>query len=187
MTEADYLAFERAAEPRHELVGGVVRRMPDTNMNHARIKVNTAGEIHGHLRGNDCCVLTSTMRVKVEATDAFVYPDILVVCGEPRLLDAEQDVLLNPAVIVEVMSPESAAYDAGKKFRHYTRIPSLREVVLVAQDEAVVDRFVRQADGKWLLTTLDSLDDELVFESIPARVRLADVYAGVTFPETPPR
>ena len=161
--------------------------MSGASLPHSRIKDNIARHLNNQWGGGPCFAVTSDLKVKVNRTGLYTYPDVVVVCGEPEYLTGRTDVILNPSVVIEVLSPSTEKYDRGAKFRQYQRVPSLNEIVLVAQDEPVVERFVRQADGKWLLTTLDRLDDELVFESVAARVRLADIYAGVTFPETPPR
>ena len=195
-TEAEYLAIERAAEFKSEFYAGELfplhgppgpLGMAGATYDHNRVKENLVGELHPQLKGGPCFTLSSDMKVKVEATGLLAYPDIMVVCGEPRFLDDKKDVLLNPAILVEVLSPSTQSYDRGAKFRHYQQIPSLQEIVLVAQDEPVCERFVRQPDGTWNLATATRLEDELVFVTVPARVRLGDIYAGTTFPETPGR
>ena len=187
LTEAEYLAIEERAEFRSEFYRGEMFAMSGASYDHNRAKDNLARHLNNQLDGGPCSAVTSDMKVKVDATGLFVYPDVVVVCGEPRFLAGRRDVLLNPAVVIEVLSPSTEAYDRGAKFRQYEQVPSLREIVLVAQDEAVCERYVRQPDGTWVRATVTRLEDELVFATVPARVRLADVYAGVTFPEAPPR
>lgn len=123
------------------------------------------------------------MRVKVNATGLYTYPDIAIVCEEPQFEDKQFDTLLNPRTIVEVLSDPLEKYDRGAEFRHYRQIPSLQEYVLVAQDRPLVERYVRQADGTWVLTEFDDLSQTFAFGSIPVRVPLAEIYSRVKFPE----
>jgi Uma2 family endonuclease len=187
LTETEYLAIEEKAEFKSEFYRGEMFAMSGASYDHNRAKDNLARHLNNQLDGGPCSAVTSDMKVKVDATGLFVYPDVVVVCGEPRFLAGRRDVLLNPAVVIEVLSPSTEAYDRGAKFRQYEQVPSLREIVLVAQDEAVCERYVRQPDGTWVRSAVTRLEDELVFATVPARIRLADVYAGVTFPEAPPR
>ncbi len=187
LTEEEYLAIEEEAEFKSEFYRGEMFAMSGASYSHNLAKDNLAGELHQQLKGGPCRKTTSDMKVRVNRTGLYTYPDVVIICGEPEFLEGRDDVILNPAVVVEVLSPSTEKYDRGVKFRHYEQIPSLREIVLVAQDEPVCERFVRQPDGTWNRLLVTGLDGELVFATVPARVRLADVYAGVTFPETPPR
>ena len=188
LTEAEYLAIERAAEFRSEFYNGEMFAMAGAKFPHNRIKDNLAGQIYAQLAGGPCYPLVSDMRVKVVKTGLQTYPDILIVCGEPEFPDAETtDVLLNPSAIVEVLSPSTEKYDRGSKFRQYQQIETLKEIVLVAQDEPVIERFVRQEDESWALTATTGLDGVFAFGTVPVRVPLAVIYAGVTFPEAPGR
>ena len=125
-------------------------------------------------------------RVLVDRTGLYTYPDFLIVCGEVETAEGDPDTITNPRVIVEVLSPSTERYDRGAKFRNYQQVPSLTEYVLVAQDEAVVERFTRQADGSWALVSFVGLEAVLELRSVAVRVPLADIYAGVEFP-APPR
>lgn len=199
LTEAEYLEIERAAEFKSEFYDGVMYPMQGppgfdaavgmagATYPHNRIKDNLARHIGNRLADGPCFPMTSDMRVDVGTTGLRTYPDILIVCGEPEFADAARDAVLNPKVIFEVLSPSTEKYDRGKKFDHYRQIPSLMEYVLVAQDEPVCERFVRQPDGSWNLTAVSGLGGELALATVPARVPLADVYAGVTFPDLPLR
>jgi len=184
LTEAEYLAVERTAECKSEFYAGEMFAMAGATFDHNRAKDNLARHLGNQLDGGPCFPLTSDMRVKVSATGLCTYPDIVVVCGEPVFDGATRDTVLNPTVVVEVLSDSTERYDRGTKFRHYQQIPSLQEYLLVAQDEPACERFVRQPDGTWNLTTVIGLAGELAFASIPARVPLADIYAGVAFPAT---
>jgi Uma2 family endonuclease len=122
------------------------------------------------------------MRVSIEATGLYTYPDVVVVCGEPRFQDSEVDTLLNPTVIIEVFSPTTEAYDRGVKFRHYRRIGSRREFVLISQDRMIVERYARQGND-WVLSDLTDPDQILKLESIGCQIPLNRIYARITFPE----
>jgi Uma2 family endonuclease len=187
LTEAEYLAIEEKAEHRSEFYRGEMFAMSGASEPHTRIKDNLARHLNNQFDGGPCFAYTSDMKVRVDRTGLYTYPDAVVVCGEIEFLKGRNDVILNPSAVVEVLSPSTEKYDRGWKFRQYQRVPSIQEIVLVAQEEPVVERFVRQADGTWNLTTVEGLDAVLAFATVPARVRLADVYAGVTFPDAPLR
>jgi Uma2 family endonuclease len=153
---------------------------------HVLVRDNLAGELHAQFKGTPCRARNLDQRVKVDATGLYTYPDIVIVCGEPQFEDKVFNTLLNPRAIVEVLSETTEAYDRGAKFAQYRQIPSLQEYVLVAQDQPLVERYVRQPGGDWLLTEFAGLERELAFASVPARVPLAEIYRDITFPETPP-
>ena len=197
LTEAEYLAIERAAEFKSEFFNGEMfpmqgpggpLGMAGATFAHNSVKENLSNALAYARRGGPFQVLSSSMRVTVKPTGLYTYPDILVVCGQPQFPDAEStDVLLNPAVIIEVLSPSTEKYDRGAKFRHYQQLPSLKEYVLVAQDEPVCERFVRQPDDSWLLTTVTGLTNSLAFATVEASVPLTEIYSGITFEEKPIR
>jgi len=181
-TEAEYLVIERAAEFKSEFYNGEMFAVSGATFPHNRVKGNFDGNFFVQLKGSDCQSLTSDMRVKVDATGLYTYPDIIVVCGELELLDGRQDVLLNPTVIIEVLSPSTEKYDRGAKFRQYQQIKSLKEYVLAAQDEPVCERYVRHADYDWTYTAVVGLDAEFAFASVSVRIQMAEIYRGVVFP-----
>lgn len=187
LTPQEYLARERQAEIKSEYYRGETFAMAGASGEHVVARDNLAGELHASLKGSSCRAYSLDMRVKVDATGLYTYPDITIVCGKPQFEDDRHDNLLNPVAIVEVLSPSTAAYDRGTKFAQYRQIPSLREYVLVAQDEPHVERFVRQPNGDWLMTPFTGLDTTLEFVSFPVRVPLAEIYRDVTFPDSPPR
>jgi Uma2 family endonuclease len=184
-TPEEYLALERQAEFKSEYLDGSIFAMAGARREHNLIAWNLSGEIRAQLKNRPCEGYTSDMRVLVSQTGLYTYPDVTVVCGQAAFLDENQDTLLNPTVIVEVLSPTTEKYDRGKKFGHYRRLASLREYVLVAQDEVLVERYVRQGDD-WLLTDLRSMDDTLRLTSIDCQVALREVYARIEFPQAPP-
>ncbi len=183
LTAEQYLAIERKAAYKSEFYDGEMFAMAGASRHHSRVKENLIVEIGSRLKGSRCRSHSSDMRVKVSASGLYTYPDIVIVCGEERYEDVHVDTLLNPQVIVEVLSDSTANYDRGKKFRHYKRIASFQEYVLVAQDEPVVEQFVRQPDGKWSQSSVEGLDAEFAFATVPVALSLADVYAGVEFPD----
>jgi Uma2 family endonuclease len=179
-TPAEYLARERPSATRHEYLDGFLFEMTGASRAHNLITGNLNGEIRAQLRDRPCEVYASDMRVCVEPTGLYTYPDVVVVCGEPRFQDGELDTLLNPTVLVEVLSPSTEAYDRGKKFGHYRRLASVREYVLVAQERVLVERFTRQGQ-EWLLAEMNRPEDVLRLASIGCEVPLREIYAKVAF------
>ena len=181
LTPDEYLALERAAERKHEYIGGRVYEMSGASRAHILITLNVGAELRRHLRGRPCETYASEMRVRVSETGMYTYPDVVVACGEPAFEDAHVDTLLNPTVIVEVLSPSTEAYDRGEKFSHYRRLASLREYVLIAQDRVRVEHYARQGERgeQWLLTELAGLGDALALPAIGCTLALADIYERV--------
>jgi len=180
LSEADYLRLERQAEIRSEYFDGEMVAKAGSTRAHSLIGINLARELGNQLKGTDV-VYNMDLRVKVEATGLFAYPDISVVCGEQRFLDEEQDTLLNPVVLVEVLSDSTEAYDRGKKFEHYRQIPTCREYLLVSQKAPRIEQFIRQPKGEWILKEAVGLEAELKLGSLGIVLRLAEVFAKVQF------
>lgn len=187
LSPQEFLDRERRADFRSEFYRGEMFAMAGASWEHTLIKDNLAREAGNQLKGGPCQVVTSDLRVKVNATGLYTYPDVLVVCDEPQFEDEVMDTLVNPRVIVEVLSDSTEKYDRGTKFAHYRQLPSVEEYVLVAQDRPLVERYVRQAEDTWVLTAFSELTQTFAFESIAAEMALADIYRGVKFPETPHR
>lgn len=178
----EYLAIEReSVDEKHEFAAGRVYAMTGATYNHNLIVANLSRKLGNQLEARPCTVITSDMRVRIETADAGKYPDVITLCGEPRFYDGRRDVLMNPTLLVEVLSPSTEAYDRGGKFAIYRTLPSLREYVLIAQDEFSVEVFTRRDDGRWLLDAFSAPDDEVVFDSIQCRVRLREIYDKVRF------
>ncbi len=175
----DYLALERQAESRSEYLDGEVFAMVGASREHNLIAGNVFASLHGQVRERDCEVYASDMRVRVSATHLFTYPDVVAVCGEPRFDDQELDTLLNPTLIVEVLSRSTADYDRGSKFAHYRALPSLAEYLLIAQDRVHVEHFERQASERWLFTETDDLAARIELPAIGCTLALAEIYAKV--------
>lgn len=182
-----YLTHERQADSRSEFYRGEVFAMAGANWEHTLIKDNLAREAGNQLQDGPCRVVASDLRVKVDATGLYTYPDVLVVCDEPQFEDEVMDTLLNPRVIVEVLSDSTEKYDRGAKFAHYRQLPSVEEYVLIAQDRPLVERYIRQPDDTWLLTVINELTSAFAFGSIAVQIAMADIYRGVNLPETPNR
>lgn len=180
-TAEEYLAFERASDEKHEFLDGEVYLMPRANRAHNLITVNTSTTLHVALRQTPYEVYASQMRVKAPGTKGgYLYPDVMVVCGEVQLEDKYLDTLLNPTVIVEVLSSSTESFDRGTKFQHYRVMDSLQEYLLIAQDAAHIEHYARRADGQWLLSDAKGLEAVVELRSVGCRLALADVYNRVT-------
>lgn len=182
LTPEEYLAFERKATTKHEYLNGQIIAMSGASREHNLITVNTVNQLYTQLIDGACETYVSEMRVKNYQTDSYTYPDIVVVCDEPRFEDDVFDTLLNPIVLIEVLSPSTEAYDRGEKFAHYRQIASLQEYVLVSQDRISVEHYLRQGT-QWLLTEFRGLEEVLSLISIGCELRLQDIYRRITFPE----
>lgn len=182
ITPAQYLVRERAAPTRSEYCNGVITAMAGTSRKHNLVAGNLFREISSQLRDRPCEVYFADMRLCVDATGLYTYPDLMVVCGEPSFQDSELDTLLNPIVIVEVLSPTTESYDRGGKFIHYRRLESLREYVLVAQDRVFAERYTRQG-AEWVLKEFSDPDGSLRLDSIGCEVAMREIYAKVRFDE----
>jgi len=180
-TPEQYLELERKALYKSEYVNGHIFAMSGASRPHNLIAGNVFGELRPQLRGRPCEAYVSDMRVKVSPTGLYTYPDIAVVCGEILLDDAHNDTLLNPVVLIEVLSPSTEAYDRGEKFAHYRRLASLQEYVLIAQDKVRVEHFKRQGD-QWVLTEISDIEGVLRLPAIECQVTLKDIYERVEFP-----
>jgi len=183
LTPEEYLEAERLAEHKSEYLNGEVYDFAGTSEAHADISANCLASIHTQFRGRDCKVYSSDLRVKVNASGPYVYPDVVAVCGERLFEDDQLDTLLNPTVVIEVLSDSTEAHDRGWKWQHYQKLPSLREYVLIAQDQVRVEHYIRQEGGMWLLWTGEEIGDSLRLGSIGCEVPFADLYDKVEFPQ----
>ena len=176
LSPEEYLAIERQAEYKSEYVDGVMYAMAGGSERHNLIAANLIISIGVQIRNRSCRVYPSDLKVRVPNSKRFFYPDVSVVCGGTRFADDERDVILNPIVIVEVLSESTAAYDRGKKFLSYQQIDSLREYLLVSQDEMIVEHYVRQNNETWLYMKAIGLEETILLPSIECEVRLRDIY-----------
>lgn len=182
LSEDEYLAFEREQEGKHEFLDGRIYAMSGASADHNRIVGSTYATLYSQIVNRSCDVFPSDMRVRVPSKGLFTYPDISVVCGEAKFDDTSQpDTLLNPQVIIEVLSPSTEAYDRGDKFENYRALSSLQTYLLISQDKPRIERFNRQDDGLWTYTYAMGLEAVLELPAIQCELALQDVYAKVTF------
>lgn len=180
----EYLEFERAALDKHEYLNGEIFAMSGAKLGHVRICRNISTSLTNQLKNRSCEAFQSDLRVHIPTTGLYTYPDVIVVCGEPQLVpDGYLDTLLNPAVIVEVLSPSTADYDRGAKFDHYKTVESLKEYVLVWQEKKRVARFTRRDDGSWNLKDFIGEDVEIDLASVDCSLSMEDIYDKVDLKE----
>ena len=189
-TIEEYLAFERASDERHEYLDGVIYAMAWESPNRSTICVNLTASLVPQLRGSPCRVFSKDTkvlfgpmpRIRGSRQGLFAYPDLVVVCGTMQFHDAAQDVLLNPTVIIEVLSPSTEAFDRVEKFHRYRRwLLTLTDYVLVAQHQPAMDHYHRTAANRWELVAYEGLEARLELEAIGCTVPLVEVYERVEF------
>jgi Uma2 family endonuclease len=181
-TPEEYLALERKAPYKSEYYRGEIFAMSGVSREHNQIAGNIYRSLGNQFEDRPCEAFIADLRVRVLPTGLYTYPDVAALCGEPRFEDEEVDTLLNPSLVVEVLSPSTEDYDRKKKFDHYRRIDSLREYVLVSQDRVRVERFTRQGRD-WLLTIFERRDETLGLASVNAEIPLRAIYARVEVPD----
>ncbi len=181
MSEAEYLAFERQSRDKHEFYLGEIFAMSGASRKHNLIAGNLFGELRERLKDRRCEAYVGDMRVRVKPNGLYTYPDVVVVCGDPEFLDSDVDTLLNPTLLIEVLSDSTEKNDRGTKFKQYRQIPSLREYILVSQDEPLIEHFTRRGDTYWELTETAGLDSQLVLSSLGCQIPLAEIYSKVVF------
>mgnify|MGYP001212086085 CR=1 FL=1 len=182
-SEAEYLAKENASALRSEFFQGEIFAMTGASPQHNQIKENLVVEIGGRLKGGKCRTRSSDQRVKVKETGFICYPDVLVVCDEPKYDESDNFALVNPSVIIEVLSPSNERHDRIFKFRQYQQIPSLKEYVLVHQTHMVIETFTRSTDAGWRHQIFMGKTGNFTLESVPLAIPMADVFAGLDIPE----
>ena len=181
LSPEDYLALERSVDFKSEYFDGEIFAMAGASESHNLIVINTIRELSIQLKKRPCKVYANDMRVKVSPTGLFTYPDVMVVCGQAQFDDSHLDTLLNPTLIVEVLSDSTEAYDRGRKFEHYRKLESLMEYVLIAQHRPHVESYRRQPDQGWVLTESDGLEGHLRLDAIDCELALAEIYDKVEF------
>lgn len=186
MTVAEYLALELETSQKHEYFKGEIYAMGGASFSHGLLTGNLVSALHARLRGKPCRVVPADLRVKVSPTGLYTYPDVVVVCGEPKL-EQPGDTLLNPKLIVEVLSESTERKDRGWKFEQYQTIETLTDYLLVAQDTPRLELFTRQTDGRWLYVAENRIEASVMMPSIACELRLADVYEKVEGLEEPER
>ncbi len=181
LTPEEYLEIERKAEYKNEYFNGETFALAGTSKEHNIIAGNLITELKSQLRGKPCEVFFSELRVKVPSANLYTYPDIIVVCGEQKFEDKKFDTLLNPTLIIEILSESTETYDRGKKFENYLQFESLQEYLLVSQKYIRIEKYLRQDKGKWLFS--EERDSEKVVElpSIKCSLSLKEVYRNIKF------
>ena len=182
LTAAEYLEIERAAPYRSEFYRGEMFAIAGGSLKHCLIRTNCTGCLGMSLKGQPCASYDSDLKILCP-TGLYTYPDASVVCGPLEVDALSPNSVTNPTLIVEVLSKSTEAYDRGKKFDHYRTIKSLREYVLVSQDEPMIQYFLRNDDGSWTMKAVSGLEGTIRLESIGCQMRLADVYDRVDFNE----
>lgn len=181
LTEEQYLAIERAAEFKSEFHGGEMFAMSGGSFEHSLIITNILGELRVRLKGRPCAPFESNLRLKITSSGLYTYPDAMVICGPPEFVDGHRDMVVNPTVIVEVLSPSSEAYDRGKKFEDYRTLASLKDYVLISQTHAAVEVYSRTDDGRWILSPFQGMDAVARIASIEVDLKLNEVYDRLDF------
>jgi Uma2 family endonuclease len=181
VTPDEYLAAERLSDYRSEYLDGGVYPMTGASANHSRIVLNVSTQLNNQLGDRPCDVFPIDMKVRLPGSNKFFYPDVVVVCGELQYHDERKDIISNPDLVVEVLSPSTEASDRGAKFKAYQTIESLKEYVLVSQDKPLVEQFVRNGDGKWTYMAAEGLESSLALPSIECTLSLSAVYKRVEF------
>jgi len=186
-TPEQYLELEQDAGYKSEYLSGQIFAMAGGSPEHSAIGNNIGGEMRSLLRGTSCAVFNSDLRVTVMQTGLMTYPDVTVICGEQHRHPLDRHSIINPTVLFEVLSPTTEAYDRGEKWAHYRRLDSLQEYILVSQNKARVEQYVRQDDGSWKFTALEGLAASLLLPSLGCALPLSEVYDRVTFEEAMPQ
>ncbi len=177
-TPEEYIALERKATLKSEYINGEIFAMSGASNAHNLITLDIGTELNIQLRERQCLVYTNDMRVRTSPSGSYFYPDVVVVCGKPHFEDNAFDTLLNPVLVMEVLSPSTEVYDKGEKFRHYQELTSLREYILVSQDRIRVEHY-RLTQTQWVQTEFRAREDVLPLVSIGCELPLHDIYRRV--------
>ena len=180
-TAEEYLEMERASKEKHELHHGTIITMIGASLKHKQIVINLIVNIGSYLKGKSCNIYPGDLRTKVLTEDSFTYPDIAIVCGEPELMDERFDTLLNPSVIIEVLSPSTEKYDKGFKFFYYMQIPSLKEYVMISSTGVYIHISRKQDDGSWKFEEITDPNTSLFINTIEHNIAIQDIYDEVKF------
>ena len=178
-TVEEYLSFERGSPTKHEYYAGTIYATTGASRRHVLIVSNLVRSLGNLLADLPCEVYSSDMRLKVNPTGLYTYPDVTIACGEPRFEDAEIDTLLNPQVVIEVLSKSTIEYDRSEKFDHYRSVESITDYVLISQDSCHVEHRSRQANGEWRTVELSRTDTAVSLKSIGCELPLADIYRRI--------
>ena len=180
-TKQEYLEMESLAEYKSEYYNGEIFAMSGGSPKHSTICFNMIRELGEAIYTKDCTGFESNMKLEIAEADAFVYPDAMVVCGEVELAGHTNDVITNPVLIVEVLSPGTESFDRGKKFEYYRNISSLKEYVIVSQNEPMVESYFKQDKNTWIYMVAQGLDKTIIFKSLEYEIVLEKIYHKVPF------
>ncbi|MCU0446894.1 MAG: Uma2 family endonuclease [Microscillaceae bacterium] len=178
-TRAEYLAREEEAEHKSEYHNGEILAMSGGSLYHNIISVNFVTGLKNGLKGKTCRPFNSDMKLEIASANHYVYPDAMVVCGKVQLSEGRNDMLLNPSLIAEVLSPSTMAYDRGDKFRKYLTISTLLEYVMIFQEEYRVEVYFRESSSRWIFSVYEGLEAVVNLASIDLKISMADIYEGV--------
>lgn len=178
ITEAEYLAFERESQERHEFYKGEIFLMSGASFKHNVIEDNLRGTLHAFLKGKKCRSFGSNLRIHIPKNTLYTYPDILIVCDEPKFVDNEFDTLLNPAVIIEILSPSTGNYDRGAKFDLYREIETLKEYILIDSATIHCIQYAKNTDSTWTFSEAKAPGDTFNIKTIALQLQLSAVYDG---------
>ncbi|MBF0242932.1 MAG: Uma2 family endonuclease [Desulfamplus sp.] len=181
MTPEDYLEFEKNSELKHEYFDGEIFAMVGARKNHNRVSSNTSRILGNQLLNRPCDVFISDMRVKIPEIEKYTYPDIVVACDKVEFIEEELDSLLNPVVIIEILSDTTESYDRGLKFTHYRLIESLQEYILISQYHCQVEKFKRDKEGTWVYSSVEDMKASVKIDSINCELALSEIYYRVEF------
>lgn len=179
LTREEYLEMETRSEFKSEFYGGDVFAMTGGSPKHSQICVNVIRRVAEAIDHRDCRCFESNMKLEIAQADAFVYPDVMVVCGEIELARDTTDAIVNPVLVVEVLSPSTESFDRGRKFEYYRMVRSLREYILVSQETPMVESYFKQDESHWMYTVAKKLDQSIPIRSLDLEIALGDLYLKV--------
>ena len=185
LTPEQYLEQERKARFKSEYYRGETFAMAGASYRHSVILNNLAITLGPLLRPSNCRVHTSDLRSRISPTGLYTYPDLMVICGNPAFADDQRDTVLNPVVIMEILSDSIKDYDRGQKFQHYRALDSVADYLTISQTEVRVEHYARQSAGRWLLSEFDRIESEVTLTSVNIPLSLSEVYFQIEFPEVP--
>ena len=177
----EYLAIERRATYRSEYLNGEMFAMAGATRQHNRISSNVVSEINQHIKSRDCNVYSSDFRVHVPSTGYFTYPDIVITCGKEEFTDAHNDILVNPLVVMEILSDSTASIDRGRKFEQYRELASFAEYLLIDQRTPHIDQYILHDSQEWRYRDIRGIDEQVTIQAIDCTLLLRDIYHKVEF------
>ncbi|MCU7834967.1 MAG: Uma2 family endonuclease [gamma proteobacterium symbiont of Taylorina sp.] len=179
LTARDYLSMERVAETKSEFFNGEIFAMAGASRKHNQITSNLVRLVGNQIQDRSCSIYSADMKVKVENMDKYTYPDVVLSCEDELFEDENEDVLLSPIIIIEVLSDSTEAYDRGDKFLHYQNIESLKEYILFSQKTYLLEHYIKKSDNQWLYQEYHQLGDKIHLKSVDCFINLDDAYSKV--------